>query len=408
MRALVISPLFPPVADPEAFCGGKFVQGLIDSDIQPSVIYCHNVRGGRRHDTSSRWTALEPLSIDIPNPKASIAARCWLGLKYQTTEWAAWTASAVSKARALGHQRSFDVLISRSVPWHAHVAGFWIASALRIPWLANLSDPWDASAFIHGKSAQANWKEGRNSRRWAARVLARADILTFPCERLRDYCLRDSPRQAGVHVIPHIGGVGVSSAEPKEFVIVHAGNLGLHDATGRNARPVLEGLAAFFNARPSAKSRTRLMFVGPADPAAMEHVEKLGLSGVVTSVGQVTYEESLEHIAQATVCLLVEGDFIEGIFLPSKLCDYIVARKPVLALSPAVGTVNDLAREGGILRVSPNDSNGVAEAFSRLFDAFIRQELAAYAPPESMVRRYEAENVMEQFRRILHNHVQHV
>ena len=43
-------------ADSEAFCGGKFVQGLIDADVEPVVICCHT-----RTASSSRRRA-------APNP----------------------------------------------------------------------------------------------------------------------------------------------------------------------------------------------------------------------------------------------------------------------------------------------------------------------------------------------------
>ncbi len=69
MRLLIISPLFPPLADSEAFCGGKFVQGLIDAGSDPWVIYCSNVRKPLRSDTSLFWNSLEARGIDVPSPK---------------------------------------------------------------------------------------------------------------------------------------------------------------------------------------------------------------------------------------------------------------------------------------------------------------------------------------------------
>ena len=44
MRILVISPIFPPMADSEAFCGGKFVQELTHFGYEPLVILCTNTR----------------------------------------------------------------------------------------------------------------------------------------------------------------------------------------------------------------------------------------------------------------------------------------------------------------------------------------------------------------------------
>ena len=178
---------------------------------------------------------------------------------------------------------------------------------------------------------------------------------------------------------------------------VHAGKLGLDEVTGRSARPLVAGVAGLLQKRPAARSLARLVFVGSEDPDTIRLAGELGVMQNVTSVGVVGYRESLQHIAQASVCVLVEADLQQGIFLPSKLCDYIAARKPILALSPEVGTVNDLAREGGIRRVKPKDSAEVTEVLVELFDAFLAKRLGMYAPPEALVQRFEGRKVAKDF-----------
>jgi glycosyltransferase involved in cell wall biosynthesis len=182
-----------------------------------------------------------------------------------------------------------------------------------------------------------------------------------------------------------------------EFLIVHAGRLGVHDLTGRSAVSLLEGLKELFRIRPAARSRTRLLFVGPEDSETLHHAGSEEVREHVSSTGLVSYEGSLDYIAQASVCVLVEGDVREGVFLPSKLCDYIAARKPVLALSPGVGTVADLAAEGGVRRVHPKDAAAVAAALAELFDAFVESRLDSYAPSTSLARRFEGKRVIDDF-----------
>jgi len=403
MRALIISPFFPPRADAEAFCGGKFVQGLLDENVEPTVICCHqNITPAYRFDTSSCWKPLESVTVDIPNPaQLPLARRCWLGLRYQTTTWTGWTGAVVRTARELHLQRPFDFVVSRSNPWHAHLAGYWVASELRIPWIMNLNDPWDFSAFRSDRVSRSLEKHSLVDKLWRRRLLARANIITFPCERLRDYVLRGTRRRVGVHVIPHIGAASKASVGGSRFAIVHAGAMHRRQGTGRRADTVIDGLADLFKSRPTARSRTRLVFVGAEDAGTMQYAADLGLSEVVACTGQVSYEASLQYIADATVALLIEANFATGIFLPSKLCDYIAAGKPVLALSPAVGTVNDLARDAGIIRVDPDDGRRVSEALRTLFDAFVRGELAAYAAPQSVRQRFEAGGVITRFLELL-------
>src|SRR5262245_18514657 len=210
MRALIISPFFAPRADAEAFCGGKFVQGLLDERLDPTVICCHqNITPAYKRDSSERWKPLEAVTVDIPNPTGlPLARRCWLGVKYQTTTWTGWTAAVVRKARELHLEKSFDLVVSRSNPWHAHLAGYWVASKLRIPWIMNLNDPWDFLPIPSDPAARALETPSLIDRLWRRRLLAQADIVSFPSEHLRNYVLRGTRRRAGLHIIPHIGAAG--------------------------------------------------------------------------------------------------------------------------------------------------------------------------------------------------------
>jgi glycosyltransferase involved in cell wall biosynthesis len=397
MRVLVVSPMFPPLSEPEAMCTGKFVQALMDCGSVPSVIMCSNVLPRPRWDTSTLWKSVRSVSFDVPHqPGASVLLRCWQGLRYQTTACGRWVHAAVAQARQLHGQTPFDLVVSRSMPNEGHLAGYWIASALRIPWLANVNDPWDISPFVSIESDRKHWTPNLNWRVWWRRVVGRADAITFPCERMRDYCLQGRQRSTAL-ILPHIGTASSGVHTPTEFVIVYAGRLGVNELTGRSATALLEGVAKLFRIRPAARAMTRLVFVGPEDPEASRHIAASGLSRNVMCTGFVSYEKSLEQVTKAAVCVLIESELKEGIFLPSKLCDYIVARKPILALSPQVGTAADLAREGGIQLVRPKDAMASAHALVELFDAFVQSRLESYRPPEALARRFEAKSVMRDF-----------
>lgn len=396
MRVLVISPLFPPSPNSEAICGGKFVLALMESGIKTSVIFSSNVQTVSMFDESRMWEPLRDIAIDVPNQPVSILKRCSLGIRYQSTSWVSWTHLVVSKARELHSRNRFDVVVSRSLPRHAHIAGYWVACTLKLPWVAVDNDPWDFSGFAPTKTLSPDWRMTPNFRFWRRRILAGADRLCFPCDRLRDFCFKGLRRTAGSLIVPHIGRA-VTSERRADFLIVHTGKLGSNEITARSPAPLLEAMKQLFLFRPAAKLRTRLLLVGPEDAKTVEYARSLGLSEHVTSTGVVNYEESLGYIAQAAVCLLIEANLKEGVFLPSKLCDYIVARKPVLALSPELGTVADLAAEQGIMRVSPNDPNAVAAALTQMFDAFLESRIDAYAPSDWLVQQFSGKAVIEDF-----------
>src|SRR5581483_3719585 len=118
-------------------------------------------------------------------------------------------------------------------------------------------------------------------------------------------------------------GITVKGSGSARFRIVHAGKLGSNEVTGRSSAALLTALFEFLRHHPDHRSSVELLLVGPEDAGTSATIAQLGLDDVVRTLGRVSYEDSLGYIASASVCVLVEGDFTEGIFLPSKLADYI-------------------------------------------------------------------------------------
>jgi hypothetical protein len=98
-------------------------------------------------------------------------------------------------------------------------------------------------------------------------------------------------------------------------------------------------------------------------------------------------------MAAASVCLLVEGAMPEGIYLPSKLPDYVRASKPVIALSPKIGTVADLTPSRGVTLAAVDDPAAIENALARHYDAFVRGTLATLAPDESLRQEYDGSRI---------------
>ena len=79
---------------------------------------------------------------------------------------------------------------------------------------------------------------------------------------------------------------------------------------------------------------TEVILVGPEDKETSSLVRELKLERFVTDTGRLSYKASLSYISLASICVFIEGKMSEGIYFPSKLADYITAKKPILALTP--------------------------------------------------------------------------
>lgn len=404
VRILCISPFFPPTVNSEAFCSGKMVKALLDAGLDISVLHCSNVNGSRPgRDESNFWRSLEDVSTDVVIPAVNNRLRTIaLAARYRTHFYVRWIDAIVRRARELHAEQNFDVVYSRSLPTVAHLAGYWCATTLNLPWVANMNDPWD-SFMVPGRGGDASPLYSAVSTQWLRRTLRKADLVMYPSERLHHYQGRITGIDRPAVILPHVGYSARAFDEFADvrsgavFRLVHAGKLGSHEKPSRPAASLLIGLSAFLSAHPEARHMTRLTLVGPEDPETLTQIARLGIQSMVEVVGSVSYEESLRYIATAAVCLLVEARLEEGIFLPSKLVDYISARKPVLALSPRAGIVADLAADNAILRADPDDPRSVRDALEHLYEDFKRGTLHARNPTPELIAQFEPPVVAERF-----------
>jgi hypothetical protein len=401
LRILCISPLMAPIADAEAFCGAKMVQALMEAGSTVAVISSSDFRKDARRDSSVVWYSMRDVVLDMPQ----LATRNWLdsiaaAWGFQTPFYARWVSRVVCAAWHMHETAQFDFVYSRSLPMIAHVAGFWCARQLRVPWVANINDPWELEFFPGADMEETSSSLSRRSKLlWLGRTLRKADLVTYPCSGLQQFHAELSGLEHRAEIIPHIGYTAkgtVAKAPATHFRMVHAGKLGTNEITQRSAKALLLGLRAFLDASPDAASHTKLVLVGPEDHATQAFARDLQLMSNIEQTSTVSYEASIELIQSASVCILIETNQRESIFFPSKLADYIVCGKPVLALSPPVGFVADLARSGELLRVD-HDPDAVHKAISMLYGEFQAGTLKSRRPTDRLIREFSACTVADQF-----------
>jgi len=399
LRILCISPLFPPVADSEAFCAAKIVNALLQNGASVTVLSSNNIRKGVRHDRSPMWDSLREVIVDVPQlMQPNLLQSIVTASKFQTPFFARWVGTVFRVVKQLHRLSKFDVVYSRSLPMVAHIAGFWCARELKLPWIANINDPWELNFFSGAEFPKATAFETHALLFWLRKTLRNADLITYPCKGLQDFHTKLAKLDHTAEIIPHIGcRPEVINHKPNgEFRLVHAGKFGAGEVTKRSAKALLLGLRAFLDASADAGAHTKLVLVGPEDQETQSLICNLGLGGTVENVGIVNYQDSLKYISNASACILIESNMDESIFLPSKLADYLVCGKPVLALSPRLGMAADLASRGELVRID-HDPDAVRNAITALYLDFKRGTLSSRNPSDRVIAQFETHTVAEKF-----------
>jgi glycosyltransferase involved in cell wall biosynthesis len=161
-------------------------------------------------------------------------------------------------------------------------------------------------------------------------------------------------------------GVG----QTKIFSLCHTGGMGL-----RKPDTFLQGIKLFLMKVPAWEC-TEVRFIGPNEETLPELARSLELQDIVHIEPRRSYEDSLSALEAAAVSVVIEAPMTEGIFFPSKVADYVQVGRPILAVSPAVGTMNDLlSRHGGGIAVDCASPEAIAKEIESLFRSWQAREL---------------------------------
>ena len=174
--------------------------------------------------------------------------------------------------------------------------------------------------------------------------------------------------------------------------IIHAGALGRE----RNPEILLKGIRSFLDKVTDAK--IEITFLGVLERmhnnAFFEQIEALHLDKWIKCLPPVSYMESLSVMKQYDLCLLLEAPCEEGIFLPSKISDYMQNRKTIWAISPASGVLHDMYVDGKIDYFS--DVKSVEDISSTLYNIYTDYQSERLHCPKNVCECFLSKNVYSQ------------
>ena len=125
-------------------------------------------------------------------------------------------------------------------------------------------------------------------------------------------------------------------------------------------------------------------------------IEQYGLKDYVKVIPSIEYKKSLEMMADYDVAVIMEAPVKEGIFLPTKVGEYVNMGIPVFAISPDVGTLNDLFQHQVIgYFASVNSVDRIEEEICKIYRDFKWNDLKMsraeipYSNPSYIIEQYK-------------------
>lgn len=403
-RILMFSPAFAPYSFSESITASKLALALQNKGWHIDVIS----RIGEGPNYSAEWDKLWlPLKhfthiIEYPiGEKVQRSVDLLLQVKraHYPIDGIRWAGRALDKAFELHKSMPYNLVISRSPTDIGHVPALEFSRFMNVPWLANWNDP-PAHLWPVPYKSESNLFKKYFFNKLLVNVLNKANIITFPSERLRDHVLalsKKTPLHNKTEIIPHIGLIDYEQSQRKPdgcFRIAHAGNL----SAERNPAAFFTGFSQFVK-NASIKHPVELVIIGMDNPHLMSLAKDYGIQQYIIFTGGLHYSATLPTLAQSDVLAVVEAPCDEGIFLPSKIIDYVQVGRPILAVAPHRGTLADLlnATNAGIAAPcgQPADiANGLLTFYhswiaGKINDDYPSKELWAQFHPDRITAQYE-------------------
>jgi glycosyltransferase involved in cell wall biosynthesis len=407
-QLLAISWEMPPLSGPRAVQVTRTLAALGTRGWSSRVI-CFRPRSNRYHQ--DHHVSLEEMSggrasqVGVPSPEEWFPVRAlWRlapPLKRFPDEKRVWMPAALDAARRALQAGPVDVIVSFAQPFTDHLIGLRLRHETGLPWVAHFSDPWADSPYLPGGSAAR-----RRAMTWEREVIAAATRVVFVTRRTRERVMEKYPRAwaAKADVVPQAFDPAPSASvaprldTSRPMRVVYTGRF--YDGI-RTPLALLDAVARM-HGESSLAGRLELEFIGADMTSYAARAASLGLESFVSFSGRLSPADARARAATADLLLVIDAPASDGgLFLPSKLIEYLPLRRPILGLTPAEGPSDELIQELGYQTVAPNDVNAIAAALDGLLRAHSSGRLVPSLQHDTVSARFSVAATADKFAAVL-------
>ena len=402
---LLLAYVFPPLGGGGVQRTAKFVKYLPRYGWTPTVI-----------TTTATWYGVrdESLVSDIPaevrvlsSPENDILRRStnllsrrhWVPSRLrhiaaQVLTWpdpmSGWIPGALATTIRELRTGRYDVLMTTSAPYSAHIVGALARRITGIPWIADFRDEWSQNPELD---------QPEFLRRLSGRV---EGLLVSTCDR----------------VIVTTDGARIMSAEGKQTTITNGVDLtdveGPMPVSSSNTLTLsfIGSLYANRDCREVLLALRRLSEEGTIDPYRVEFrvvgnvwVDDLAKTAGeirVTQVGYISHRAAVAEMRSADALVAYLPSPSRSI--PGKIFEYLASGRPILCVVGRGSASYEIVRDFGAgYSVEPSDSAGLDWVLTELWRKWLSGELRkdAGANLEEVMRRYSREKLTGDLARVL-------
>lgn len=273
------------------------------------------------------------------------------------------------------------LIYSRSFPMSSAIMAYHLWQHYQVPWVLHLSDPWSWSP-LHSFTGVAK----TYVLTWERKLFEAASRVSLTSQKTIDYYSRIYPEFENKFIFfPNVfedTDINTPSGSPlKEKIrIVYTGGL----SGDRNPEFLLRVLQRWNQDNPGKASLLEFVLAGPLDRNSRALIRQIVLPNVC-HLGMLSFNEAQELQQTADVLLIIDNpisDQDKAVFFPSKLLDYFVQRKKIMAITTKESTTAQVLRKYGQINIYHGDEAGLMATLDDICTAYLYNDSAFFTPPE--------------------------
>lgn len=298
-----------------------------------------------------------------------------------------WRLLGYSEIRRIAQQAKPQAIFSSSLPNTTHLIAHRLSRDLQIPWVAEFRDLWTQNHLLK-RAPPLRWIERGLERRVIRRANALVTVSPPLARQLETF------HRKPVYVVPN--GFDESElragAYPQNnaFTITHTGMI---YPGKRDPQPLFHALAELLQDGMLSDQEVRVSFYG----RKLEHLERLldrypKIASMISLVGEVSHQEAIRQQRNSTILFLLEwtDPRAKGVYT-GKVFEYLAARRPILAVGPKNGVIEELLNEtkAGVLVSTASE---VKKVLAEWLEAWREKGSIPFQGDEQLLKQHTWEN----------------
>lgn len=283
-----------------------------------------------------------------------------------------WKPFGVKMGKRLIQQEKPDLIFSTSPPPTTHLVARKLAKWSDLKWIADFRDPWTNIYYYELLNTNAISK--RINRKLEDKVIQSADKIITVSD---NFFSQKEAKSKNIRIEngydpDDLNDIQLESEQNNKFTIRYIGSLKTNQFF-KNFFLILKELEQ----QEEYRNQIKLELIGYVDPSIREFIAKQAIKTEINIQGYVPHTEAIKKMASADLLILAigKGELSKNV-VSTKIYEYLMVQKPILAFGHPEGSANKIIRETNAGKMfTYNEYQEVKEYLLKVFNSWKQGDL---------------------------------